>query len=289
MREEEQTIDLREIGRAAAGLLTMLLATVLAQVIVFESAGILDLDDADSVMALEGHPGPLFLAITVSASLTGMAAVLFSSGPIRALLSRVSALRFRAFLFGPVAALALGQAVSFFVVASPLAPSEGNALIAGALAESSSGILALAYIAIAFAAPVGEELFFRGFLLDSLNRALGAGLAILLSAALFGLIHFDPIQALATTLIGFVLGSITVATRSLWPALWTHAINNGFYILVNQLALPETAPAEAPIGIAINVALGLVSLGLGVGCLLLAVGGKQRLLDLLGPERARLG
>jgi membrane protease YdiL (CAAX protease family) len=91
-----------------------------------------------------------------------------------------------------------------------------------------------------------EELFFRGFLLGLLERRFppkrrilggGVGLALVLSAAAFALIHLpkdgDP-RALATFFPGLLFGWMRSATGSILASTVTHAGSN---ILVKVLDL----------------------------------------------------
>jgi membrane protease YdiL (CAAX protease family) len=91
-----------------------------------------------------------------------------------------------------------------------------------------------------------EELFFRGFLLDRLERRFpprrrilggGVGLALVLSAAAFALIHLpkeaDP-RALATFFPGLVFGWMRSATGSIVASTITHGCSN---ILARALEL----------------------------------------------------
>jgi uncharacterized protein len=91
-----------------------------------------------------------------------------------------------------------------------------------------------------------EELFFRGFLLGLLEQRFpprrrilggGVGLALVLSAAAFALIHLprdgDP-RALATFFPGLLFGWMRSATGSILASTLTHAASN---ILVRFLDL----------------------------------------------------
>ena len=81
-------------------------------------------------------------------------------------------------------------------------------------------------VAIAAGPALGEELLFRGLVLRSLSARLPGGLAVLLSAILFGAIHLDALQGMGALLIGLYLGFLALATGSLWPAIAAHALNN---------------------------------------------------------------
>lgn len=92
----------------------------------------------------------------------------------------------------------------------------------------------LSVAAIAVAPAVCEEILFRGVVLPSFLRSLGAAGAILASAVLFGLIHLDATSASALTAyrvpfalaVGVGLGVLRVRTGSLWPPLIAHATLN---------------------------------------------------------------
>jgi len=92
-----------------------------------------------------------------------------------------------------------------------------------------------------------EELFFRGFLLELLERRFppkrrwkggGIGVALVMSSAMFALIHlpkegYDPRQ-LATFFPGLLFGWMRSSTRSILASTVTHAGSN---ILVHVLDL----------------------------------------------------
>lgn len=80
----------------------------------------------------------------------------------------------------------------------------------------------LLYIGIA--APITEELLFRGLILRSF-QPYGKGFAICLSAILFGFFHGSPIQTPFALLIGLILGYVAVEYNIIW-AMVLHLINN---------------------------------------------------------------
>ena len=103
------------------------------------------------------------------------------------------------------------------------------------------GVLQLT-IAAVVVAPIAEELFFRGLLLQTLWRYLGhAWLAIALSGAAFGLIHHQqPQDVLPLITMGVILGYVRVQYRSLPTCILVHALFNARTMLF-ALLNPETA------------------------------------------------
>jgi membrane protease YdiL (CAAX protease family) len=86
--------------------------------------------------------------------------------------------------------------------------------------------LALVAIGFALAAPIGEELYFRGLLL---GRLLGHGpaVAVGVQALVFGAAHFTPAALPVLAVYGAVFGVVRVRTNSILPGALAHALNNG--------------------------------------------------------------
>jgi membrane protease YdiL (CAAX protease family) len=76
------------------------------------------------------------------------------------------------------------------------------------------------------AAPVCEELFFRGILLQGLLRNYRPAVAITQSALLFGLVHFNPTQSIVVFFMGLLVGWVYYYTHSLMLCIYLHALNN---------------------------------------------------------------
>ena len=83
-------------------------------------------------------------------------------------------------------------------------------------------------------APVMEEVLFRGILLEAVRSKYSSGRAIVVSALMFGVIHFIPQQVVNAFVIGLILGFIYVRTDSLWPVIIIHALNNAMAYVVMQ-------------------------------------------------------
>ena len=84
----------------------------------------------------------------------------------------------------------------------------------------------LSFIAIVIAAPVLEELIFRGIILDGLLRRYSPVKSIIISSVLFGIVHLNPWQFIAAFLIGVFSGWVYYKTRKLTLSIIIHAVNN---------------------------------------------------------------
>lgn len=78
-------------------------------------------------------------------------------------------------------------------------------------------------------APLGEELFYRGWVFPYLE-AVSAPLAFGASTLLFAAIHFNPAALPAYLLIGFGLTVLYRWSRSIWTPILAHATNNAVAI-----------------------------------------------------------
>lgn len=94
-------------------------------------------------------------------------------------------------------------------------------------------ILAAGLVA-ALVAPICEEIFFRGFLLQGLRHVVSAPWAIVISAAIFAFAHLSLGSTILLFLLGLMLGYLRVSQRSLWPSIALHMLNNliGFIQIV---------------------------------------------------------
>lgn len=86
-------------------------------------------------------------------------------------------------------------------------------------------------------APLAEELVFRGVLLHRFARRFGLGRGIVISSALFGVMHMNPI---AITVFGMLLCVLHVRSRSLWATTLAHALNNAVPLVM--LGMSSSSP-----------------------------------------------
>jgi membrane protease YdiL (CAAX protease family) len=82
-------------------------------------------------------------------------------------------------------------------------------------------------VSAVIAAPILEEILFRGIVLDGFLKNYRPAKSIIWSGVIFGLIHFIPAQALNAAFIGIALGWLYYRTRSLTLCMFLHFVNNG--------------------------------------------------------------
>lgn len=83
------------------------------------------------------------------------------------------------------------------------------------------GVLVLVLVVV-IAAPVAEEVFFRGMLQRTLARHLPIWPAMLITSVLFGISHFQALQLPALAAFGLVLSVLAQRTGRLGRSIWAH-------------------------------------------------------------------
>lgn len=161
------------------------------------------------------------------------------------------------------AAFGLSVATALFVFLNLLPLPE--ALLEGYAAQSSvllEGPLAVRLVSIALAAPLLEEMLFRGLVYGTLREGMPRGWAILLSSLAFGLLHGHPLWMAYAALLGAILCLVKDACGSLWAAVVFHGLVN----LTGSFLLPACPWAISLVALFLAVALSAllwVRLGLG--------------------------
>ena len=97
-------------------------------------------------------------------------------------------------------------------------------------ATDAPGVVLLVLIVVV-AAPICEELFFRGLVLRAIDRRYGRRWAIAGSSVVFAAAHFEPLQFPALFLFGLVTAIYATRTGRLAPGMWAHMAFNGVAVL----------------------------------------------------------
>ena len=105
----------------------------------------------------------------------------------------------------------------------------------------SGGDRTIAFITLVVVAPIAEEIIFRGWLYGKLREKLngvlpeyaGKIVSILLTSALFGLIHFQWNVGVNVFCLSVVLCVMREITGTIYAGILTHMIKNcvAFYLL----------------------------------------------------------
>lgn len=138
--------------------------------------------------------------------------------------------------FPPAAAILCGLLLSavvagfIYLLHAPEVPSPIDIMV-----KSRLSLILVALLA-AVAAPIFEELLFRGFLQPLLSRTFGVVVGILITSILFGALHFSEYQsawqyAVAISIVGVALGAARAWSGSLIPSTLMHAAFNGVSVL----------------------------------------------------------
>ena len=113
----------------------------------------------------------------------------------------------------------------------------------GADRSTAAAIAAVAFVTVI--APIAEEFFFRGFFFGALRgwkinvagREIGTWVAAVITGIVFGLAHTGSAQAqflVPLGVLGFLLCLVRWRTRSLYPCMALHSVNNALAVGVNQ-------------------------------------------------------
>lgn len=111
-----------------------------------------------------------------------------------------------------------------------------------------------------------EEFLFRGIVLRGFRESLGTPVALLGTAAIFAVVHVEPIKMLPMFLLGLFFAGLVILTRSLWSSVLAHAANNLAVLVVSYVG-HQRGVDIARYGTWYVYAISVVAFGLAVACL----------------------
>ena len=97
------------------------------------------------------------------------------------------------------------------------------------------GSFTLAVFLLGLLPAIGEELIFRGVVLNGLRKRFSPPVAVILSSCLFALMHGNLQQLLYPFILGMVMAWIVVRTGSIVISMVVHFVNNFIAILFEYL------------------------------------------------------
>ena len=103
-----------------------------------------------------------------------------------------------------------------------LLPPDTPALLRGAMPLQYAAVIGV----VVFLAPLAEEVFFRGFVLQGLLPTLGPWGAVTASAALFSVAHGAVGLLIPAFILGLLLGWLFLRAGSIWACFTAHAFQN---------------------------------------------------------------
>ena len=137
------------------------------------------------------------------------------------------------FIMGVLASRGLSEAVSFLNL---------DGLLGTSYNELSKTIFSadavLVTIQVVILAPLSEELLFRGIIYRRIEKYLGGyWIAALISAALFGVYHFNLTQGLFAFFIGMLSSAAYYQVRNLWASIAVHMGANAISVVLTYSGL----------------------------------------------------
>jgi Predicted metal-dependent membrane protease len=137
----------------------------------------------------------------------------------------------KALLYG-----AVGFIVAFIlagIVGYPIQQNFGVDPTQEALSVSAAvpNLLPIVFLSGVIIAPIAEEVVFRGYLYKAFRDRFKPSYAIVLSAALFSVIHLELLAAVPLFVIGVVLAYVYEKTGNLMAPITLHVLNNAVAFL----------------------------------------------------------
>lgn len=99
------------------------------------------------------------------------------------------------------------------------AMKEGNAMIGG-------GSLHGVFLSAVIAAPIVEEVIFRGVVLGSFRKVFPAWVSLIVSALIFGIYHMNPVAIVYASVMGIIAGIVYEKRQNLLFPIILHMANN---------------------------------------------------------------
>jgi uncharacterized protein len=104
--------------------------------------------------------------------------------------------------------------------------------------------ITIAAIVIIGIAPILEELFFRGFILQGLVNKIGPYFGAVLTALLFAIVHLQFASFIPIFILSLILSILFIRSKSIWPCIIFHLINNAVAFMIELLMIKGVIPLD---------------------------------------------
>ena len=138
-----------------------------------------------------------------------------------------------------------GSAILISALLSYVGPGWAESFV-GADDWLNEGPVVFLLVIVLVVAPVIEEVLFRGVVLHRIAVKWGLGPAIVVSSAVFGLLH---VNFVGVGVLGIVMALLYVRTRTLIVPIACHVLNNAVAVSLVILAMLTNAPGEEQAGL----------------------------------------
>lgn len=193
------------------------------------------------------EPQILILSMWVTAatliSMTLLATRLSRKPVLDSLGLRPRKLPWSSVLIAALGAPALGAVLETVISLFSIEESGTLKVIADAIENARGLEVPLFILGISLGPGIGEELMFRGYIQPRLIARHGPKIGIVITSALFGLLHIDALQSPLAAALGVYIGLVAYYFDSIWPAMVTHGLNN--FLSVTLLHFFPQAGTEA--------------------------------------------
>jgi uncharacterized protein len=205
------------------------------------TAGLLGVDKLGDPTAVENNPAVLLWGVTSSAVIQLLLMWIYLGKQGR--MERIGLTHFGQMKFWHVVCLALALVaaamlfnVFYAKVIIPGIKMQGEYVKILANLEMTPINIAVGIFVVIIAAPLVEELLFRGFLQRALTNYLPAWAAIVISSLPFALVHGQPYAIPGLMSLSIAFGYLYHRTGSLRHNIILHMANNAFTLIVVQMA-----------------------------------------------------
>lgn len=110
-------------------------------------------------------------------------------------------------------------------------PPDNQEIITKLLEEESIPVLIFMVVFGTLAAPIAEEILFRGFLQPAIRPILGKTNTIIVSGVLFALVHLNAHVFLQIFILGLLLAYLFEQTKSLIAPITVHLLHNSITLV----------------------------------------------------------